>query len=107
MTLSSLLVNLVIIFLTLVVVGFVLSVLTQLAKKKHESIEPSHVGDEEKTPKVEHKKSEFLATNNEKKFYFALQRALTDKYVIHSQVSLMALVQPVEFKNNSRKGILV
>ncbi len=52
--------------------------------------------------KVKHKKQEFLATRNEQKLYFALQKALPPEYVIHSQVSLMALVQPVNFKDNSR-----
>lgn len=34
--------------------------------------------------------------------YFALQKALPSEYVIHSQVSLMALVTPVDFKDNSK-----
>lgn len=52
--------------------------------------------------KVEHKKQSYLATENERKLYFALQKALPSDYVIHSQVSLMALVKPVNFKHNSR-----
>ncbi len=52
--------------------------------------------------KVEHKKQSHLATENERKLYFALQKALPSDYIIHSQVSLMALVKPVNFKNNSR-----
>ncbi|NNN99448.1 DUF2726 domain-containing protein [Vibrio sp. B1-2] len=52
--------------------------------------------------KIEHKKQSHLATENERKLYFALQKALPSEYVIHSQVSLMALVKPVDFKHNSR-----
>ncbi|RZR32029.1 DUF2726 domain-containing protein [Vibrio vulnificus] len=52
--------------------------------------------------KVEHKKQSHLATENERKMYFALQKALPSDYIIHSQVSLMALVKPVNFKHNSR-----
>ncbi|MDA0147349.1 DUF2726 domain-containing protein [Vibrio sp. LaRot3] len=51
---------------------------------------------------VEHTKQSHLATENEKKMYFALQKALPPEYVIHCQVSLMALVKPTDFKNNSR-----
>lgn len=52
--------------------------------------------------KVEHKKQSHLATENERKLYFALQKALPSDYTVHSQVSLMALVKPINFKNNSR-----
>ncbi|EKO3933760.1 DUF2726 domain-containing protein [Vibrio fluvialis] len=52
--------------------------------------------------KVEHNKQSHLATENERKLYFALQKALPPDYIIHSQVSLMALVTPVNFKHNSR-----
>ncbi|OOE41409.1 hypothetical protein BZG00_00040 [Salinivibrio kushneri] len=52
--------------------------------------------------RVEHKRQSHLATRNEQKLYFALQNALPSDYVIHSQVSLMALVKPVNFRHNSR-----
>ncbi|HAS6629936.1 DUF2726 domain-containing protein [Vibrio parahaemolyticus] len=52
--------------------------------------------------RIEHKKQSHLATENERKLYFALQKALPSEYIIHSQVSLMALVKPVNFKHNSR-----
>jgi hypothetical protein len=52
--------------------------------------------------RVEHKRQSHLATRNEQKLYFALQKALPSDYVIHSQVSLMALVKPVNFRHNSR-----
>ncbi|MCG6348463.1 DUF2726 domain-containing protein [Vibrio fluvialis] len=52
--------------------------------------------------KVEHNKQSHLATENERKLRFALQKALPSDYIIHSQVSLMALVTPVNFKHNSR-----
>lgn len=51
---------------------------------------------------IAHKKSEHLATKTERNFYNTLQKVLPDVYVIHCQVSLMALVQPVNFKDNSR-----
>ncbi|NOH69444.1 DUF2726 domain-containing protein [Vibrio rotiferianus] len=51
---------------------------------------------------VPHKKSTYLATKAERKFYGILQELLSDEYVIHCQVSLMALVQPVNFKDNSK-----
>lgn len=52
--------------------------------------------------KIEHKKQSHLATENERKLCFALQKALPPEYMIHSQVSLMALVNPVEAKHNSK-----
>ncbi|MGL1605092.1 DUF2726 domain-containing protein [Vibrio parahaemolyticus] len=55
-----------------------------------------------KTNFVPHKKSTYLATKTERKFYKVLQELIPDEYVIHSQVSLMALVQPTNFKDNSR-----
>ncbi|EPU5971557.1 DUF2726 domain-containing protein [Vibrio alginolyticus] len=58
---------------------------------------------ESKTPNpVPHKKSTYLATKTERRFYKVLQELIPDDYVIHSQVSLMALVQPINFKDNSR-----
>lgn len=51
---------------------------------------------------IKHKKREYLATENEKKFIFALQNALESQYLIHCQVSLIAIVEPVEFKNKKR-----
>jgi len=55
-----------------------------------------------KTILVDHKKKEYLATENERKLYFSLQKALTNKHMIHSQVPLIALVEPVDFKHNSK-----
>ncbi|HHG3345035.1 TPA: DUF2726 domain-containing protein [Vibrio parahaemolyticus] len=55
-----------------------------------------------RTNSVPHKKSTYLATKTERRFYKVLQDLLPDEYVIHSQVSLMALVQPTNFKDNSR-----
>ena len=51
---------------------------------------------------IEHTKKEYLATKNEQKLYFALQKALSDKYHIHCQTSLIAIVEPVEFKDKKR-----
>lgn len=55
-----------------------------------------------KTFLVDHKKVEYLATENERKLCFALQKALTDRYMIHSQVPLISLVKPHDFKHNSK-----
>ncbi len=55
-----------------------------------------------KAKSVPHKKSTYLATKTERRFYKVLQELLPEEYVIHSQVSLMALVQPANFKDNSR-----
>jgi len=51
---------------------------------------------------VPHKKSTYLGTKTERRFYKVLQELIPEEYVIHSQVSLMALVQPINFKDNSR-----
>ncbi len=51
---------------------------------------------------VMHEKKMFLATENEKKLYFALQKVLSNKYIVHCQVPLISVVVPVESKNNRR-----
>ena len=51
---------------------------------------------------VDHKKMEYLATENERKLCFSLQKALTDKHMIHSQVPLISLVKPIDFRHNSK-----
>ncbi|ROV58307.1 DUF2726 domain-containing protein [Vibrio ponticus] len=51
---------------------------------------------------VPHKKFEYLTTENERKFHSALRLALPNRYMIHCQTSLMALVQPIDRKNCSR-----
>lgn len=53
-------------------------------------------------PDVPHTKITHLATNNEQRFHLALQSVLSDDYVIHCQTSLMALIKPVNFKDNSK-----
>jgi len=55
-----------------------------------------------KTILVDHEKLDYLATENERKLYFSLQKALTDKYIIHSQVALFALVKPLDYRHNSK-----
>ncbi|WP_070962899.1 DUF2726 domain-containing protein [Vibrio sonorensis] len=54
------------------------------------------------TPEVEHKKKSHLCTKNEQNLYATLLEILPSEYVVHCQVSLMALIQPKDFKNNSR-----
>lgn len=51
---------------------------------------------------VVHNARTHLTTKNEQKMYFALQKALPSNCIVHCQVSLMALVTPVDSKNNSR-----
>ena len=49
-----------------------------------------------------HKKSTYLTTENERRFHAALVSALPMEYCVHCQTSLMALVQPINRKDNAR-----
>lgn len=83
-----------IIIVIIFVIGFIFFLFTNkltLSKKKATSTET-----------IKHKKQEYLATKNERKFLFALQKALKDKCLIHCQTSLIAIVEPVNFKDKSR-----
>ncbi|SMN02476.1 hypothetical protein SPONN_1157 [uncultured Candidatus Thioglobus sp.] len=83
-----------IIIVVIVVIGFIFFLLTDKStpsKKKAASTEA-----------IQHKKQEYLATENEKKLLFALQKALKGRYLIHCQTSLIAIVDPVNFKDKSR-----
>jgi hypothetical protein len=51
---------------------------------------------------VVHRKREHLASRNEQKLLFALHKALGQGYMIHCQVSLIALVEPVDWRQRSR-----
>lgn len=51
---------------------------------------------------IKHIKKEYLATQNEQKLYFALQKALSKNYHVHCQTSLIAIVEPTEFKHKKR-----
>jgi len=51
---------------------------------------------------IAHDKKEYLTTENERKLFFALRKALDEKYLIHCQTSLIALVDPVEYKYKSK-----
>ena len=66
------------------------------AQKNTPSAKPS------KTTLVDHKKKEYLATENERKLYFSLQKALTETYIIHSQIPLISLVTPIDYRHNSK-----
>lgn len=50
----------------------------------------------------EHIRQDSLATINEQKLYSTLLEVLPDNYVVHCQVSLMSLVQPANYRDNSR-----
>ncbi len=52
--------------------------------------------------KIDHRKNEYLTTENERKLFYALRKALNDKYLIHCQTSLIALVEPCEYKYKSK-----
>ena len=52
--------------------------------------------------KVEHSKIEYLTSKTERHFYTVLQSLLPSEYIIHCQVSMMALVKPVSYKDNSK-----
>lgn len=77
-----------IIFALPVILLLFILVIKQLAKSKSRS---KNIG-------IAHKKIEYLTTNNERKLFFSLKKALSDQYLIHCQTSLIALVDPVEFK---------
>ena len=51
---------------------------------------------------VVHEKVDYLATENERKLNFALQKALDNKYYIHCQVPLISLVKPLDYRDNSK-----
>ena len=51
---------------------------------------------------VVHEKVDYLATENERKLNFALQKALNNKYYIHCQVPLISLVKPIDYRDNSK-----
>ncbi|AEX21997.1 DUF2726 domain-containing protein [Vibrio sp. EJY3] len=55
-----------------------------------------------KCMRVPHKKHVYLSSKTERNFYNVLQEILPSDCVVHCQVSLMTLVQPVNFKDNSR-----
>lgn len=79
------------------VAGFILLVLFFVAQAN-----PKKKVRTPKTTGIEHKKHEHLTTDNERKLFFALRKALSAKYLIHCQTSLIALVEPVEFRYKSK-----
>ncbi|WP_052706224.1 DUF2726 domain-containing protein [Vibrio galatheae] len=73
------------------------------ATKSSEQLEPvPSIQPVENDSFPKHKRSKYLATENERRFHDALKQAIPSEYNIHCQVSLMALVQPLEWKDNSR-----
>lgn len=51
---------------------------------------------------IVHRKVEYLATENERKLFYALRKSLNEKYLVHCQTSLIALVDPIEYKYKSK-----
>ncbi|MEH0667092.1 DUF2726 domain-containing protein [Vibrio scophthalmi] len=103
--------------ISVVCVGYIASKLTgkEPTKKKSKPLRPTKhrnklVTQEPPIPEAnnsslevpEHKCSTYLTTENERRFHEALKASIPDDCSIHCQVSLMALVQPVERKHNSR-----
>ena len=86
-----------IIIVLLVIIGFIFFLI-----KKRKSIPTPKKETSIVTESIKHKKQEYLATENEKKLLFALQKVLNGKYLIHCQTSLIAIVDPVNFKDKSR-----
>ncbi|EGR0760465.1 DUF2726 domain-containing protein [Vibrio parahaemolyticus] len=81
------------------------------SKKKHHKVEAfvgtrsndiSSQNDKKKKAFVPHKKHNTLCSKSETIFYKALLDILPSEYIVHCQVSMMALVQPVNFKDNSK-----
>ena len=89
-------------------IGCVLYIFLKASKKtNYRNVEEPVVivaarGQDAKKRKVPHKKRNYLCTNTENNFYQVLLSILPEDYVVHSQVSMMALVQPVNFKHNSK-----
>lgn len=100
----------IVIVIILFLVLIVLSSKKASKKQRKEQVKPfigsasSSVMDAPQTKcmRVPHKKHVYLSSKTERNFYNVLQEILPSDYVIHCQVSLMALVQPVNFKDNSR-----
>ncbi|PWI34157.1 hypothetical protein DI392_08190 [Vibrio albus] len=82
-----------------VIAGYVILKLI-LTNQPQKAKQPSNSSESAIT--VKHVKQEYLATQNEQKLHQALQAILNENYIIHSQVSLMALVTPKNFKDNSK-----
>lgn len=92
-------------------IGCIVYLFTKTKKKANKSnVKPfvssspgAQLGDQESKKKVvPHKKRNYLCTKTENKFYQVLLDVLPPEYIVHSQVSMMALVQPVNFKDNSK-----
>ena len=80
------------VLIVFIVLGFIFNKITNKAPSK------AIIPDE----KIVHKKQEYLTTENERKLFFALKKVFGDKYLIHCQTSLIALVDPIEFKYKSK-----
>ncbi|APX09944.1 hypothetical protein BWP24_27455 (plasmid) [Vibrio campbellii] len=92
-------------------IGCIVYLFTKSKKKANKSnVKPfvgsspeTQLGDQKSKQKVvPHKKRNYLCTKTENKFYQVLRDVLPPEYIVHSQVSMMALVQPVNFKDNSK-----
>lgn len=85
----------------LLILGILLCLVAGLitVNRSIRKVDKSAVSD---SPPIEHNKKEYLATKNEQKLYFALRKSLNKNYQIHCQTSLIAIVDPVEFKDKKR-----
>ncbi|GAB5379655.1 MAG: hypothetical protein Alis3KO_05460 [Aliiglaciecola sp.] len=78
-----------IVFVALIALAIVL----KFAKRGGKPVEESE---------IQHFAKEFLTTQSERKLYFALREVLGNNYAIHCQTSLIALVEPTQFKHKSK-----
>lgn len=67
-------------------------------RKKISENEPKRI----RSSVVEHHTRSHLASFCERKLYFALNEILDERFVIHSQVSLIAVVEPQDMRYNAR-----
>lgn len=71
-------------------------------KKNKQANKLAGHSNEDHAQNIEHKKKYHLATKNEQKLFFALQKVLDKKYIVHCQTSLIALVEPIERKHKGK-----
>ena len=85
-----------------VILGFFItaSILITVIKSKIVANQPKSNKPEPTT--IEHRKKTHLTTENERKFFYALKKALNPKYMVHCQVPLISVVAPVDYRNNSK-----
>ncbi|MCF6298334.1 MAG: DUF2726 domain-containing protein [Thiomicrorhabdus sp.] len=83
----------------IIILLFIIVIFLLFWKKNNSSKNKVHIANEI----IRHRKKEYLTTENERKFFFSLRKALdNNQYIIHCQTSLIALVEPEEYTNKSK-----